>query len=139
LLRGGLVESLSFLSFWIHLDERLRVSVHTKWDEFLIVVIDWIEVFQEKITEKEVSIVVLIEWVFSNSELANSLSLMKISSRTQFEYCFSNLKSNRFYLFSNLWAALKALTESWVRFTVKVFQIISPLILKHMVLFWWNS
>jgi len=96
-------------------------------------------VFQEKVTEKEVTIVVLIERVFSNSELADSFSLMEISGWAQFEYCLSDLECDRFDLFSNFWAALKTLAESWVRFTVEVFQVISPLILKHMVLLWWNS
>lgn len=139
LLRSGLVQSHSFLAFRIHLDERLRVSVHTERDQFLIVVINWIKVLQEKITEKEVTIIVLVEWVFSNSELTNSLSLMEISSWAQFEYGLSNLESYWFNFLSNFSAALKALAESWVRFTVEIFQVISPLILKYMVLLWWNS
>jgi hypothetical protein len=94
---------------------------------------------QEKITEKEITIVVFIKWIFSDSELANSFSLMEISNWAQFEYCLSNLESNRFNLFGYLWAAFKALTESRIRFAIQIFQIISPLILKHMVLLWWNS
>jgi hypothetical protein len=63
-------------------------------------------VLQEKVTEKEVAIVVLVKWIFSNSELANSLSLMEISSRAQFEYSLSNLESYWFNFLSNFSAAL---------------------------------
>lgn len=36
------------------------VSVHTKGDELLVIIVDRVEMLQEQVTEKEVAVVVLV-------------------------------------------------------------------------------
>jgi hypothetical protein len=72
---------------------------------------------------------VLVKRVLSDSELADSLALMKVSGWAQFEDSLTDLKSNRLYLLGNFGAALKTLAESNIRFAVQIFKVASPLIL----------
>jgi len=139
LLRLTHVEWLSFLTLWVHLDEGLRVNIDTERDQFLIVVINWVKMLQEKVTEKEISVVMLIERVLGNSELTNFLTLVEISSWAQVKYRFSNLETNRLNKFSNLGAALKTLAESCVSFAIQIWEIFPPWILKNMILLWRHS
>ena len=55
------------------------MDIHSQTYQFLIVVVDRVEVLQKQIAEKEVTVVVLVQWVLSDSELANRLSLMEVS------------------------------------------------------------
>lgn len=81
MLWSRLVKWFSFLPLWVHLHKAFGVGVHTKRDKFLIVIVNRIEMLQEKISEEEVAIVVSIQWVLGDCELADSLALMEISGR----------------------------------------------------------
>ena len=66
---------------------------------------------QEKISEQEVTVVVGVEGILSDSELADALTLVKVCDRAQLEQCLPNLETNRLYEFRNLRAALETLTK----------------------------
>ena len=60
----------------IHTYNILRMSIDTKRNHFLIIVINRIIMFKEKITKDVISAINFVKWVFGNSKLTNSFSLM---------------------------------------------------------------
>lgn len=96
------------------------VSVHTKGDELLVIIVDRVEVLQEQVTEKEVAVVVLVQRVLCDSELANCLTLVEVSRRAQIENGLSNLEANWFHKLCNFCAAFSALAESGISLAIQV-------------------
>jgi len=84
---------------------------------------------QEKISEQEVAIVVGVEGILSDGELADAFTLVKVRDRAQLEQCLTNLETNRLNEFRNLRAALETLAKRGIRFAVKILEIGFPLVL----------
>lgn len=130
--------SFSFLTLWVHLDEVWRVDVDTERNEFFVIIVYWVKVFQEEISKQEITIVMWVKRILSDCELAN-FSLMQVSSGAQLEDGLSNLECNRLDFFGDLRAAFATLAECLVCFAVQIGEVVSPLILEHMVLLRRNS
>lgn len=94
---------------------------------------------QEKISEQEVTIVVGVEGILSDGELADAFTLVKVCDRAQLEQCLTNLETNRLNEFRNLRAALETLAERGIRFAVEILEIGSPLVLQNVVLLGWDG
>jgi len=54
------------------------MSVNTKTNKFLIKIINGIEMLQKEVTKNEIAVVMTVEWVLSDSKLADSFALMKV-------------------------------------------------------------
>jgi len=94
---------------------------------------------QEKISEQEVTIVVGVEGILSDGELADAFTLVKVCDRAQLEQGLPNLETNRLNEFRNLRAALETLAKRGIRFAVEILEIGSPLVLQNVVLLGWDG
>ena len=81
----------------IHFNHSLGMGVYAQTDQFIIVIENTIEMFHEQIPKQIISIVMLIQWILSNSKLANLITLMQICFRLKFKDCIINLKANWLY------------------------------------------
>lgn len=93
--------------------------------------------FQEEISKQEVAIVLWVERILSDCKLAN-FSLMQVCSGAQLEDGLSNLKCNRLDLLGDLGAAFATLAECLICFAVQIREVVSPLVLEHVILLWRN-
>jgi hypothetical protein len=96
-------------------------------------------VLQKQVAENEVTIIVLVKWVLSDSKLADSFTLVEVCHRLQLENGLTDLESNWLEFLSGLLAWLVNLAESFISLAIKVLEISSPLVLKSSILLWRNS
>jgi len=122
-----------------HLHKAFGVGINAKGDELLIEIVNRVEVLEEEVSKQEVSIVMRIERIPRNRKLADPLALVQISNWVQFENSLSNLKSNWLHLLCHIFAGLRTLAESRVRFAVEIFDFLFPLVLKAVIFFRRNS
>jgi hypothetical protein len=77
-----------------HTDRVLRVSVHAETDQLPVVVVNGVEMLKEEPTEEEVAIVVSVQRILRNSELANTITLVKVSKWFHIKHGVTDLEGH---------------------------------------------
>ena len=69
---------------------------------------------EEEAAEEEVSVVVAVEGVLSDCELANAFALMQVSAGLDFEHGLVDLEKDWANVFGKVFALHFRVTESWI-------------------------
>ena len=115
------------------------MSIYSKRNELLIIIIDRIEMLEEEATEEVVAAVVFVQGVHGDGELADSFTLMEVRERFHLENGAFNVEHHGFDVASNFCARSGNLAESGVSFAIEVAHVIFPFLLKSTVLIWRNG